>query len=42
MKEAYIEPPRFKVDLMIEEGNYLTAVGTRSIVNTDSLWIAYE
>lgn len=42
MKEAYIEPPRFKVDLMIEEGNYLTAVGTISIVNTDSLWIAYE
>lgn len=42
MKEAYIEPPRFKIDLMIEEGNYLTAVGTISIVNTDSLWIAYE
>jgi len=25
MKEAYIELPRFKVDLMIEEGNYLRA-----------------
>ena len=42
MKEAYIEPPRFKIDLMIEEGNYLTAVGTISIVNTDSLLISYE
>ncbi|KFE97563.1 ketosteroid isomerase [Chryseobacterium formosense] len=42
MNEAYIKPPKFKVDIMIEEGNYLTAVGTISIVNTNSLWIDYE
>lgn len=42
MKEAYIKPPRFKVDLIIEEGNYLTAVGTISIVNINSVWVDYE
>ncbi|AYZ35155.1 nuclear transport factor 2 family protein [Chryseobacterium indologenes] len=42
MKEAYIEPPRVKVDLMIQEGNYLTAVGKISIVNINSVWVEYE
>lgn len=42
MKEAYIEPPRFKVDLMMEEENYLTAVGKISILNINSVWVEYE
>jgi ketosteroid isomerase-like protein len=42
MLKAYIKPPRFKVDLMVEEGNYLTAVGTISLLNEDSVWIDYE
>lgn len=42
MLEAYIEPPRFEVDLMIEEGNYLTAIGTISLLNENSVWVNYE
>lgn len=42
MKEAYIKPPKLKIDIMIEEGDYLTAAGTISIVNTNSVWIDYE
>lgn len=41
MIEAYIKPPKLNVDIMIEEGNYLTAVGTISIINTNSIWIDY-
>ncbi|MEC5173981.1 nuclear transport factor 2 family protein [Chryseobacterium nepalense] len=42
MHEAYKEPPKFEVALMIEEGNYLTAVGTISLLNENSEWVDYE
>lgn len=42
MRKSYIKPPRFKVDLMIEEGNYLTAMGTISLINENSVWVNYE
>jgi len=42
ISEAYKEPPRFEVNLMIEEGDYLTAMGKISLLNDDSKWTAYE
>lgn len=42
MAEAYKEPPKFEVTLMIEEGNYLTAIGTISLQSENSEWISYE
>lgn len=42
MSEAYKEPPKFEVALMIEEGNYLTAMGTISLLNENSEWVDYE
>lgn len=42
MEEAYIKPPRITIDIMIEEGEYLTVVGTISIVNISSVWVDYQ
>ncbi|AZA58203.1 MULTISPECIES: nuclear transport factor 2 family protein [Chryseobacterium] len=42
MSEAYKVPPRFEVTLMIEEGNYLTAIGKISLMNEDSKWTEYQ
>ncbi len=42
MSEAYKLPPRFEVTLMIEEGNYLTAIGKISLMNEDSKWTEYQ
>ncbi|WP_029293833.1 nuclear transport factor 2 family protein [Chryseobacterium hispalense] len=38
MATAYIKSPKFNVELMVEEGDYLTAVGTISLWNEDSEW----
>lgn len=40
--EAYKEPPKFDVELMIEEGNYVTAIGKISLTNEDNEWIQYD
>ncbi|NML56269.1 nuclear transport factor 2 family protein [Chryseobacterium cheonjiense] len=42
ISEAYQTPPKFKVDLMIEEGDYLTAMGTISLLNENSEWQDFE
>lgn len=42
MSEAYKEPPRFEVTLMIEEGKYLTAMGKISLLSENSEWTEYE
>ncbi len=42
ISEAYTTPPKFKVDLMIEEGDYLTAMGTISLLNENSEWQDFE
>lgn len=42
ISEAYKTPPKFKVDLMIEEGDYLTAMGTISLLNENSEWQDFE
>jgi len=36
MAKAYQQPPKVKVELMIEEGSYLTAMGTISLLNEHS------
>lgn len=35
MAEAYLEPPKFKVEYMIAEGDFVTALGTISMKNID-------
>lgn len=42
MAEAYKEPPKFSVNLIIEEGNYLTVLGTITLLDEDSKWVEYE
>ncbi|MFC4163393.1 nuclear transport factor 2 family protein [Epilithonimonas zeae] len=42
MAEAYKQPPKFSVELMIEEGNYLTVLGTISLFEKDSQWVDYD
>lgn len=42
MAEAYKEPPKFSVELMIEEGNYLTVLGTISLFEKDSQWVDFD
>ncbi|REC50193.1 nuclear transport factor 2 family protein [Chryseobacterium pennipullorum] len=41
MKEAYREPPRFEVEHMIAEGNFVTAVGTISLLENGE-WTDYD
>lgn len=36
------KPPKFSVNLMIEEGNYLTGLGTISFLDEESEWVDYE
>lgn len=33
MKKAYVEPPKFKVERLIGEGDYVTAIGEISLKN---------
>ena len=35
MRATYVEPPRFKVENLIEEGNFVIAVGTISMKDED-------
>ncbi|MCS3531684.1 nuclear transport factor 2 family protein [Chryseobacterium sp. JUb7] len=40
--DAYRKPPKFNVDHLIGEGDYVTAVGTISLFNEDSEWTEYH
>ncbi|KFF21651.1 nuclear transport factor 2 family protein [Chryseobacterium sp. JM1] len=42
MADTYKKPPKFNVELMIEEDDYVTAVGIISLFNEDGQWIAYD
>lgn len=42
MAETYRKPPKFNVERLIGEGDYVTAVGTICIVNEHSQWIEYD
>lgn len=41
MAKAYIEPPRFMVEVLISEGEYLTAVGTISLKDEHGIFVDY-
>ncbi|SDQ65275.1 conserved hypothetical protein [Chryseobacterium soldanellicola] len=41
MAEAYKKPPKFDVEYMIGEGNFVTAVGTISLYEND-IWVTYD
>lgn len=41
MAKAYIEPPKFIVETMISEGEYLTAIGTIALKDEDGIPVDY-
>ncbi|WEK33887.1 MAG: nuclear transport factor 2 family protein [Candidatus Pseudobacter hemicellulosilyticus] len=41
MRKAYVEPPVFRVETLIEEGEFLTAVGQISLKNEAGKMIDY-
>jgi ketosteroid isomerase-like protein len=42
MAETYKKPPKFDVEYMIGEGDFVTAVGIISLLNEDDEWITYD
>ncbi|PWG81542.1 nuclear transport factor 2 family protein [Pararcticibacter amylolyticus] len=42
MKEAYVEPPRFEVENLISEGDFVTAIGKISMKNESGNLIDYS
>ena len=42
MEKTYIQPPVFDVEQLIEEGNYVTAVGKISLTDTDKNTTVYD
>src|SRR5688500_9044350 len=42
MKTAYAEPPRFKVENLIAEGEFLTAIGTITMKNEQGKMVNYS
>lgn len=42
MKTAYVEPPKFDVENMIAEGDYLTAIGRISLKNEAGEMVDYS
>ncbi|WP_316831501.1 nuclear transport factor 2 family protein [Pedobacter aquatilis] len=42
MKEVYLEAPKFTVDNMVEEGDYLTVIGEIALKQMDGKWLAYD
>ncbi len=42
MQTAYIEPPQFNVEHLIEEGNFVTAVGKISMKNDNGKLVDYS
>lgn len=42
MKTAYVEPPKFVVENMIAEGDYLTAIGRISLKNEAGEMVDYS
>jgi len=40
--EAYKQPPKFEVHIMIQEGDYLTAIGKISMLDENYQWTEYE
>lgn len=42
MAKAYVEPPKFKVENLIAEGEFLTALGQISMKNEDGEMIDYS
>jgi len=42
LADAYREPPKFDVEYMISEGDFVTAVGVISLLNEDNQWTDYD
>lgn len=41
MAKAYLEPPKFMVETLVEEGDYVTAIGRISMKDEDGKMIDY-
>jgi ketosteroid isomerase-like protein len=42
MQQAYLEPPRFDVEQLICEGDFVTALGKISLKEKDGDWMDYQ
>jgi ketosteroid isomerase-like protein len=42
MADAYKKPPKFNIENMVGEGNYVTVTGTISLFNEDEQWKEYD
>ena len=42
MKKAYVEPPKFDIEEIIAEGNFVTALGKISMKNEDGKMVDYS
>ncbi|KFF00025.1 nuclear transport factor 2 family protein [Chryseobacterium luteum] len=42
INDTYRQPPKFDVETLIEEGNYVTAVGRIALMNKNDEWIEYN
>lgn len=42
MEEAYVDPPKFNVENLIAEGDFVTAIGTISMKNESGIMVDYS
>ncbi|WP_415326888.1 nuclear transport factor 2 family protein [Chryseobacterium sp. MMS23-Vi53] len=42
MKETYKQPPKFDIENMIAQDDYLTSIGSISLLNENDEWIEYD
>jgi uncharacterized protein (TIGR02246 family) len=42
MTEAYVEPPKFMVEILLAEGDFVTAIGTISLKNEEGNIVDYS
>lgn len=42
MKEAYVEPPKFDIEKVIEEGDYVTAMGSINLRDKNGKMVSYS
>lgn len=42
INDTYRKPPRFDVENMVSEGDYVTAIGRIEIIDKSDQWVAYD
>src|SRR5690606_33880247 len=42
MKDTYLEPPKFNVEMIIEEGDFVTVMGEISLINANGYYDHFD